>query len=152
PKLHETARRLRRRAALGPSEFNISRSIAMTCTRAGAPSLIYGRRATTVSWIVLVERAHVHDQFALLICEYFRALQREGPKIEIYVFDRDPRRQRALSFRQDGTFATGPEIPLEQLASGTQERALVFVSDGTCLLTAGTSNLAVWHDLFLSWE
>ncbi len=154
--LRASARAMRRPAASGVRELDLLATARASAAKAGMFEPVWRVRHTVPSYLVLVDCVQSLDQQAQLATAMARDLAAEGVALDLYVFDRDPRRLWPLHLGRSGapvslTFDGAP-VSLDALAARQNNQGLILVGEGDGLIDYRSGRLATWvAESFSAW-
>jgi hypothetical protein len=137
------AQELRRHRHVEAGDLDVPRTMRATISRGGMFTPFYGSRRLTPEYLLLIDRASVHDEQARIGDELFDRLRKNQVFIERYYFQSDPRSCRGLE-------PNSPAFTLQDLTARHHNHCVLLFSDGAGLFST-TGEPESWLADFSNW-
>lgn len=137
------AQELRRHRHVEAGDLDVPRTVRATISRGGMFTPFYSSRRLTPEYLLLIDRASVHDEQARIGDELFDRLRKSQVFVERYYFQSDPRSCRGLE-------PNSPTFTLQDLTARHHNHCVLLFSDGAGLFNT-TGEPERWLADFSNW-
>jgi hypothetical protein len=135
---------LRRHRQIEGDGLDIQHTVTATTRSGGMFTPLYGSRRVTPEYLLMIDRASVHDEQARIGDELFNRLHDNGIFITRYYFQTDPRTCRSSE-------PDSPAYTLPDLAGRYHNNCTLIFGDGAGLINPFTGNPESWLNIFSHW-